>query len=477
MMDRQLFFLNYPMLMDAHYDIVTRDQKTYDAFMKHVEAGSNPIMFLPILIGGGYGDFWRTRKRYRVVKGSRASKKTITTARNFIYNMMRYPDSNLLVVRKVAANNKDSTYAELLKAINDLKVGHFWKAIKNPLEIIYKPTGQKIIFRGLDDPQKISGVTVTTGHLCWVWIEEAYEMKEEAEFNFIDESIRGQLPKHLWYQLTLTLNPWNKKHWIKKKFFDPIYGENEKEHNEDPDVYAISTNYFVNEFIDDSFRRSMERLKETNPRRYEVAGLGKWGTSSGVIFSNWHEEEFDINEVMSRPQIKQVYGLDFGFTEDPTAFIHLLVDEKNAEIYAVKEFYEKGLTNKKLSDKLKYLGYGRVKVVADSSEPKSIEELFNRGIRGIKKAIKGNDSVNYGIDKLLDYKIIADPKLTPNFCTELDNYMWDPDKINVPLDEYNHLMDAMRYACEQIRHADGTLGHKILDLKKKEKRRYMRYAQ
>ena len=463
----------YPKLSEPHLQILSAKDSRVEAYDRHVAKGGKTLTFLPLLIGDGYKEFWNTRKRYRVVEGSRASKKTVTVARNFIYNMMRYPDSNLLVIRKVGATNKDSTYAELKKAIYDLKVESEWKFTVNPLEITYKPTGQKVVFRGLDDPQKISGVTVAIGHLCWVWIEESYEMKTESEFDFVDESIRGILPDHLWYQLTLSLNPWNKKHWIKKRFFDPIYGENEefKENpKEDRSIYALSTNYFINEFIDDSFKESMMRMKENNPKRYHVAGLGNWGITSGLVFEHWKQQDINVAVLNKMPGIKSVHGLDWGFSADPTAFIHLMVDEKNLRVYAVKEMYKKGMTNKAIAQEIKYLGYDKQIIIGDSSEPKSIEDIFTRGIRRIRPAKKGNDSVRAGIDKLQDYEIIADPKLTPNFCTELDNYMWDADKPNTPVDDFNHLMDAFRYACEDVKGATGTLGHKILSIEKKEDR-------
>ncbi len=140
---------------------------------KHLSKGGEMETFLPFLIGDGYSEFWESKKRYRVVKGSRSSKKTITTARNFIYNLMKYPESNLLVVRKVGAINRDSTYAELKKAIKDLKVETLWKETVNPLELTYLPTNQKILFRGLDDAQKISGITVAVGELCWCWVNDS----------------------------------------------------------------------------------------------------------------------------------------------------------------------------------------------------------------------------------------------------------------------------------------------------------------
>ena len=450
-MDNYMEKYQLPLLSKVQRFILDKKTGRYDGLSAHLKRGGKLSNYLPLMLGDGYGEFWKTKARYRIVKGSRASKKTVTTARQFIYNMMKFPESNLLVVRKVGTTNKDSTFAELKKAIYDLGVSDKWNTTVSPLEITYKKTGQKIVFRGLDDPQKISGVTVSVGHLCWVWIEEAYEMKTEDEFDFIDESIRGILPDHLWYQITMTLNPWNKHHWIKKRFFDPIYGEEGQVKNpkmEQGDVFAMTTNYFSNEFIDKSFKRSMERMKENNPRRYRVAGLGEWGMSSGLIFENWIEGTFDEKQLMLQKGTQSIFGLDWGYTNDPTAFIYLIVDRLNMKIYAIDEFYKKGLSNRKIAELIKYMGYQKEVIVGDSSEPKSIDDLYDHGIWRIEAARKGRDSVLNGIQRIQDFQIIADYSKTPNFCMELDNYIWDEKNKSKPADEFNHICDAMRYAFE-----------------------------
>ena len=195
---------------------------------------------LPDIVGKGYKQFWNFKGRYRVVKGSRASKKSKTTALWYIYNMMKYKDANTLVVRKVGRTLKDSCFTELKWAVKRFKVEHLWQFKESPLEATYLPTGQKIYFRGLDDPLKVTSITVDTGVLCWMWIEEAYEIMSEADFDTLDESIRGECPEPLFKQVTLTFNPWNERHWLKKRFFD----------NHDPDILALTTNYLCNEWLD-----------------------------------------------------------------------------------------------------------------------------------------------------------------------------------------------------------------------------------
>ncbi len=227
----------------------------------------NRTLSLKEVVGGGYTDFWRCQKRYRVVKGSRGSKKSKTTALWIITNMMKkeYSAANTLCVRRVERTLRNSVFSDLKWAIEKLGVGKYWYSTLNPMEITYKPTGQKILFRGLDDGLKITSITVEKGCLCWVWCEEAYELTKEDDFNKLDMSIRGEVPDGLFKQITLTLNPWNSQHWIKARFFD----------SEDDDIFAKTTTYKCNEWLDEADIRLFEKMRVNNPRRYRIEGLGK----------------------------------------------------------------------------------------------------------------------------------------------------------------------------------------------------------
>lgn len=394
-------------------------------------------IFLPDIVGKGYGTYWNYKGRYRVCKGSRASKKSTTTAMNLIYRIMEYPESNALVVRKTYRTLLDSCFAQLKWAVNRLGVKDYFDFKLSPLEIIYKPTGQKILFRGLDDPLKVTSVTVDVGSLCFLWIEEAYEIMSESDFDMLDESIRGEVPKGHFKQITLTFNPWNERHWIKGRFFD----------KKDKDVLAITTNYTCNEWLDRSDLNVFERMKENNPRRYQVAGLGNWGIVDGLIYENFEERLFTLEEIKN---YKTVAGLDFGYTNDPTAFFIGFLDKKGSVLYVWDEMYSKGLSNKKIYENIKNMGYSKEKITGDSAEPKSIDELKGYGLR-IKGAKKGKDSILNGIQWIQDLKIIIHPRCN-NFLTEISNYQWDKDKfgkaLNRPIDDFNHLLDAMRYALE-----------------------------
>lgn len=401
---------------------------------------------LPEVVGKGYGTFWRWKGRYRVCKGSRASKKSKTTALWYIVNLMKYPESNLLVVRKVFRTLKDSCFTELKWAIHRLGVEGFWEIKESPLEMTYKPTGQKIYFRGLDDPLKVTSITVEHGYLCWMWIEEAYEVGNENDFNMLDESIRGAIPPEtgLFKQITLTFNPWNEHHWIKKRFFD----------NPADETLAMTTNYMCNEWLDAADRKVFETMRLNNPRRYRVAGLGDWGIVDGLIFENWEEKAFDVDEIRGNPHIKSAFGLDFGYTNDPSALFCSLVDETAKTLWVFDEMYEYGMSNERIAEEVTQMGYRKERIRAEAAEPKSIDRLYELGLSRIQKARKGKDSINNGIDYLQDYHIIVHPRCV-NFITEISNYTWDTDtktgkRLNKPIDDFNHLMDAMRYAMEDF---------------------------
>lgn len=402
-------------------------------------------IYLPDVIGKGYKTFWKFKGRYRVVKGSRASKKSKTTALWFIYHMMKHKDANSLVIRKTFRTLKDSCFTELKWAVHRLGVDHLWKFTESPLEATYLPTGQKIYFRGLDDPLKVTSITVDVGVLCWMWIEEAYEIMSESDFDMLDESIRGECPEGLWKQVTFTFNPWNERHWIKKRFFDV---------KDDPEILALTTNYLCNEWLDQADLAVFERMKTNNPRRYAVAGLGGWGIVEGVIYENWTEETFTLEDIRKdHPAVRTVCGLDFGYTNDPSAFIVLMIDTKSQDLWVWDEFYEKGLSNRKIAEKVESMGYRKEKITADSAEPKSIDELHHTFHLRIKGAKKGKDSIKNGIQWVQELKIHVHPRCV-NFLTEISNYTWDKDKfgktLNVPIDDFNHLMDAMRYALEEF---------------------------
>lgn len=404
-------------------------------------------IWLPKIVGRGYGTFWNYKGRYRVVKGSRRSKKSKTMALWIVYNMMKYPQANTLVVRKVYRTLKDSCFTELKWAIKRLRVEHLWQIKESPLEMTYTPTGQKIYFRGMDDPLKITSISVEVGVLSWMWIEEAYEITREEDFDMLAESILGDCPEGLFKQITLTFNPWSDRTWIKRRFFDVS----------DPDILAITTNYQCNEWLSEADRKEFDRMKAQNPRRYNVAGLGNWGIVEGLVYERWKEEAFTLQELPKDAQ--SAFGMDFGYTNDPTALFCGFVSLEQKRLYVWDELYRKGLSNRMIYEEVCRMGYRKEKITGDSAEPKSIDELHRMGLR-IDGAKKGRDSINNGIQWIQDLEIIIHPRCV-NFLLEISLYSWKKDKfgkaLNVPEDDNNHLMDAMRYGCEKFILKNGWL--------------------
>lgn len=400
-----------------------------------------PELSLSDLIGRGYKDFWNSKKRFRVIKGSRASKKSVTAAYWIIINMMAYPESNALVLRRYERTLRDSCFAVLQWVLNQLCVASCWKVTTSPLEMTYLPTGQKILFRGLDDPLKVTSITVKHGVLNYVWLEESYEVENEDTFNKIEMSIRGKMPKGYFKSFILTFNPWSEC-WLKTRFFD----------NPDEDTLAMTTTYTCNEWLDEADLKEFEKMRVNSPRRYRIEGLGEWGISEGLIYSNTERRDIKLQDFIGKRENIAFYGLDFGFT-DPTAFVGGFINFEQKEIYILMEMYEPGLTNQDTAERLKAKGIRHEIIKCDAAEPKSIEELRKAGINA-KAAAKGPDSVKFGIQKLQNFKIIYSPDCV-NFEHEIKNYCWAKDRqgkqTDSPDHEYSHLMDALRYAIVDLK--------------------------
>ena len=396
------------------------------------------ITRLSEIIGEGYREFWNFKGRYLLCKGSRGSKKSTTAALKIIFNMLKYPESNALVVRQTFNTLRDSCWKQLQWATEKLGVADKWKFTVSPLEATYIPTGQKIYFRGLDNPLSITSLTVAKGYLCYCWLEEAYQITSEDDFNKIDLSFRGELPEGYYRQFIFTFNPWTDKVWFKKRFFDE---PNDANH------LCITTTYQCNEWLDDTDIALFEDMKVRYPRRYSIEGLGNWGISEGLVFDNWKVKDFNRDEL----DLPLWVGLDFGW-EDPTAISILRVDEPNKILYFCEEYYHNHKTLDQVAQWLKDNGYSKSLIMCDSAEPRSIVELTQLGILRAKPASKGKGSIMEGIRKLQEYEIIIHPSCK-NAEIEFSNYTFDKDKntdqwLDKPIDDFCHLIDAARYATQ-----------------------------
>ncbi|MCG1703994.1 PBSX family phage terminase large subunit [Staphylococcus epidermidis] len=397
------------------------------------------------IVGGGYNRFFNNKNFYRVVKGSRGSKKSKTTALNFIYRLMEHEWANLLVVRRFSNTNKQSTYTDLRWATNRLGVKHLFKFNDSLPEITYKPTGQKILFRGLDDPLKITSITVENGILCWAWFEEAYQIETFDKFSTVVESIRGSVDDSEFFkQITVTFNPWSERHWLKPTFFD----EDTKLNN----TFSYTTTYRVNEWLDEVDIARYEDLYRTNPRRARIVCDGDWGVAEGLVFENFEVKEFDWVKKLKDKQVV-AHGSDFGFTQDPTTLVSTIVDTQNKELWIYDEYYQRGMLTDEIYQMYIDKGLKNAEIVADSAEKRLITEIKRKGISNIKPSVKGQGSIMQGVQFIQGFKIYVHPSCE-HTIEELNTYTFDQDKdgnwLNKPIDENNHILDALRYSLEKF---------------------------
>lgn len=363
------------------------------------------------------------------------SGKSHIVARKLLYRLLKETDQQhkFLICRKVSRTIKRSVFTLVCNIISKWGLTKDFDVNKTDFTITYKLNGSQMLFTGMDDPEKLKSIEGITS----IWMEESTEFTQE-DFEQLDLRLRGhtKYPK----QITLTLNPISDQHWIKKVFFDdPIAG-----------CFTLKTTYLDNAFIDDDYKMVMENKKKTNPRYYNIYALGNWGTAEGLVFNNVTQRLIRESEIAG---LECVQGLDFGYTNDPSAFHQSYIDTVNKKIFVFNGFYEKGLSNERIAEEIKALECHRHLTTADSSEPKSIDSLKSKGIK-VRGALKGKDSVNNGIDFLLECEIIVNAHLV-EFMTEFNNYCWDKKKdssdlTNKPVDDFNHFIDSLRYSVEHI---------------------------
>ncbi|WKV24100.1 terminase large subunit [Bacillus phage PSYJ-YH] len=341
-----------------------------------------------------------------------------------------------LVVRKVGATIRESIFSEFKKNLSAMKLLDLCKVSESNFTITL-PNKSQFIFKALDDSEKIKSISGVDDIL----IEEATELSKD-DFSQLNLRLRSRKPNN---QIIMMFNPVSKQNWLYKEFFEG-----------NPDLKAknctiVHTTYKDNKFLPQSYIDALHEMMDSNPTYYRIYALGEFASLGKLIYTNWEEKEFDMYELMEKGYHAR-FGLDFGFSADPTAFIGFFVDKTNKTLYFFDELYQKGMTNEDIAEWLFERGYAKEPITADSSEPKSIMEIKRSGVRRIKPAKKGNDSVNWGINFAQGWKFIVHPRCV-HFKEELENYEYQKDKktneyLNKPVDAFNHLMDAMRYGLE-----------------------------
>lgn len=370
----------------------------------------------------------QSKERYRVIYGGAGSGKSHYLAQETILNMLMDKEYNYLVVRKTGKSIRNSVFRLLSQLISDYNMADYFTVNKSDMTITCK-NGASLITSGLDDVEKLKSVA----GINRIWMEEASEISE-ADFTQLDLRLRGQAK--VGYQLTLSFNPISELHWIKKTFFD--VGKD--------DSYILKTTYRDNPFLDDKYIKTLQDLEKQDYQYYRIYALGEWGSLGNLVYSNWRKADLSRDKKVFDNYFN---GNDFGFAEDPTAFIRVHYDSKHKQIYITDELYQQSMHIDELAEALKPIIKAEY-ITCDSSEPRSISELQRNGIRA-KGAKKGPGSVEHGIRWLQGHELIVDESCT-NFIKEVSSYKWREDKdgniIPKPVDMNNHLLDALRYALE-----------------------------
>lgn len=361
----------------------------------------------------------------------------------------RYP-RKVLWLRKVDRTLKDSIFADVLDCLSRWQLLALCK-VNNSDRTITLPNKAVFLFKGMDDPEKIKSIK----GLSDVVMEEASEFTLD---DFTQLTLRLREPKHPQRQLFAMFNPVSKVNWTYKQWFDPNV---EIDHDR---VIIHHSTYKDNRFLDADNIATIENLKRTNPAYYKIYTLGEFATLDKLVFPVFEKRRLHATDLVDIPSY---FGLDFGFVNDPSAFIHVKVDQKNKRLYVLEEYTKKGLLNNEIARVIKQMGYSKEVITADAAEQKSIAELKRDGIERVRPAKKGPDSVIQGISFLQQYELVVDDRCV-KLIEELENYTYQKDRatneyINKPVDSYNHCIDAIRYAVEEI-NGQATPKIKVYDI-------------
>jgi len=373
-----------------------------------------------------------TDSRYFIVSGGRGSGKSFSV--NALLVMLTYEQGHTILFTRYTLT---SAYISIIPEFID-KLEQFGSIADFHItkdEIINKKTGSKIIFRGIktSSGDQTANLKSLQGITTWV-VDEAEELVDEQKFDTIDLSVRQQGKPN---RIILILNPTTKEHFIYRRFFEDR-GVQEGSNITKENTTYIHTTYKDNiDNLSESYIQQIEQMRERRPEKYKQQMLGAWlNKAEGVIFNNWSVGEFKHIGT-------SVWGQDYGFAADPSTLVEVNIDSSNKRIYLKECFYLQRLTTSQIAElNLKHAREGLI--IGDSAEPRLLSEIKAKGCN-VRPSIKGQGSVTYGISLLQDYDIIVSPDST-NLIKELNNYCWLERKSNTPIDKYNHLIDAVRYA-------------------------------
>ena len=365
--------------------------------------------------------------RYEVYYGRAGSGKSVFITQKILCKACT-SKRKVLIIRKYATTLKDSVFQLFIDQLKKWKIYKFCKVNMSTYTITL-PNESVLLFKGLDDPEKIKSITDITD----IWCEECSELSLD-EFTQLDLRLRAQSGN---LQIFVSFNPVSKQNFVYQKWFA----------NGAPDnTFVLHTTYKDNKFLPKEYIDALLEKQKSNPTYYKIYALGEFCTLDKLVYYNWKVEDFDHTQIKG----KLLVGLDFGYTNDPTALVASVMTDK--KIYIFKEWVDTNKTNPQIAQVIKSLGFQKSTIICDSAEPKSIQELRQNGIYAARESTKGPDSIIHGIQRLWEYEIIVHPSCTETI-TEFENYAWQKDKttgeyINKPIDQFNHCMDALRYSLQ-----------------------------
>lgn len=372
--------------------------------------------------------------RYEVYYGGAGSGKSIFVFQKIVIKALR-EKRKVLVIRKVARTNLNSTFQTTIDTLSKMKILQYCK-VNYSTQKITLYNGSVFLFYGMDDPEKIKSISGITDIVC----EECTELTVD-DVDQLDLRLRAKVN---YLQMFFMFNPVSKVNWVYKKWFaDGAIV--------DDDTFILKTTYRDNKFLPKSYVDSIEKLAKTNPAYYKIYALGQFCSLDKLVFYNWEVKEFNREEKNGVLAI----GIDFGFSNDLCTIVSSIIDQENKTIWIFDVWGKTGYNNRKLSEVIKSKGYSKSMIVADCAEPKSIDELKENGIRRVQPSEKGKDSIIFGIQKLQQYNIIVHPDCE-GIIEEFENYSWKKDKdtgeyIDEPIDQWNHYIDALRYSLQCIK--------------------------
>ena len=384
-----------------------------------------------IYINGAYlPGLYDYSHRFEVYYGGAGSGKSVFITQKILIKALN-DRRKVLIMRKVGSTLKDSCWQLVLDTLSAFKVSPYCSINKSTFTIEL-PNGSILLFKGMDDSEKIKSITGITD----IWVEEATEFTEE-DIEQLNLRLRAKTDS---LQMLFSFNPVSKANWVYRRWFrdGAIITD---------DTVIHQSTYKDNRFLPDDYIDTIEKMAGTNPTYYRIYALGEFASLDKLVFNNWH-----IGRVENTHDWDMLCGLDFGFTNDPTAFVVSFLKDKT--LFIAKEYVKTGLLNDQIAKVITELGFSKSTIIGDSAEVKSIEELRRAGLYRIYPATKGQGSVLQGIQKLQQLDIVVDPACE-HVITELQNYAWKKDKasgeyVNEPIDEFNHCLDALRYSLQCV---------------------------